>query len=218
MASIKQKLDNLFLGRLYSQLFRTINQETMDCQSLLDIGCGYKPEMKKITQRMSQSVGVDVFEPSIAKAKADNTHSQLIVADALLYLEKVADKSFDAVLALDLIEHLEKERGLWLMHQMERIARKKVLIFTPNGFVIQRPFDNNPWQEHKSGWEWKEMKEHGYGLYGIGGFKKIRGERYKIKYKPRIFWKYFSYFTQNFTYKKYPFLAFEILCVKDLAH
>jgi hypothetical protein len=215
MNTIKKNIDQFLLGPFYRQFTNTIYKETRDCKSLLDIGCGFNPAMKKITSGMERSVGLDAFVPSIEKAKKINTHSEFIIEDVMTALEKFPDKSFDVVTALDLIEHLEKEKGLWLKQQMERIARKKTIIFTPNGFVIQRPYDNNPWQEHKSGWEYDEMKNYGYTIYGFGGYKKLRGERFAIRYKPRILWKYFSFFTQLFTFNN-PDKAFGILCIKQL--
>ena len=41
---------------------------------------------------------------------------------------------FDACIAIDVIEHLPKEEGLKLMEDMESIAKRKIIIFTPNGF------------------------------------------------------------------------------------
>jgi len=43
--------------------------------------------------------------------------------------------SFDVVLVFDLIEHITKENGEKLIRQLENIARDKVIIFTPNGFM-----------------------------------------------------------------------------------
>jgi len=69
------------------------------------------------------------------------------------------ENSFDCVLASDVIEHFSKEEGYKLIEMMEKIARRKVIIYTPNGFLKQGEYDNNPWQVHKSGWNVKEMKK-----------------------------------------------------------
>lgn len=214
MSSFLQKADRFILGPFYKQFMNTIVQETMDCDSLLDIGCGFNPAMKQLTSRMDHSVGLDVFQPSIDKAKVENTHHEFVLEDVKTYLEKMPDNSFDLVIALDLIEHLTREDGFWLIAQMERLARKKIVIFTPNGFVPQTPYDNNPFQEHISGWEIPEMEERGYKIFGFGGYQKLRGERFQIKFKPRIFWKYLAFGTQLFTHKA-PKYAYSILCVKS---
>ncbi len=215
MSNFLQKVDKAILGPFYKQFINSINKSTLDCNSVLDIGCGYNPQMKILTSRMQKSVGLDVFLPSIEKAKLIQTHSEFVLEDVKTYLEKMPNNSFDAVIALDLIEHLTKEEGFWLMKQMERLAIKKVIIFTPNGFVPQTPYDNNPFQEHLSGWEIEEMEKEGYKILGFGGYKKLRGERFSIKFKPRIFWKYFSFGTQLFLHNK-PKNAYSILCVKNL--
>jgi len=43
-------------------------------------------------------------------------------------------KSFDTVLCMEVIEHLEKEEAIRLIEDMEKIARKKIIITTPVGF------------------------------------------------------------------------------------
>ncbi len=216
MSNVKEKIDNFLLKPFYNQFIDDINEQTMDCDSMLDIGCGFNLAIKKITYRMKHSVGLDVFLPSIEKAKASETHTEFVLEDVKTYLERMPDNSFDAVIALDLIEHLTKEDGFWLIKQMERLAKKKVLIFTPNGFVPQTPYDNNPWQEHISGWEISEMHKFGYTVLGFGGNKNWRGERFAIKYKPRVLWKYVSFYSQVY-YHKHPKNAYAILCVKNLS-
>ena len=66
------------------------------------------------------------------------------------------DKSFDVVMALDVIEHIEYSQTLRIIGQMERIARKKIIIYTPSTWMKnEENVDNawgmgeNPFQEHK---------------------------------------------------------------------
>ena len=44
-------------------------------------------------------------------------------------------KSFDAVLALDVLKQLTKVDGLNLIKNMEKIAKRFIVPFTPNGFL-----------------------------------------------------------------------------------
>ena len=129
--------------------------------------------------------------------------------------DKVVPKSFDCVVALDLIEHLDKSDGFKLIKIMESIARKKVIIFTPNGFLKQEPYDDNIWQEHKSGWEVDEMKDLGFQVYGQGGLKYLRGDQARIKYRPEFFWSRLSYISQKIV-EENPKYSFQLLCVKNL--
>ncbi|MBU4242294.1 MAG: SAM-dependent methyltransferase, partial [Nanoarchaeota archaeon] len=123
--------------------------------------------------------------------------------------------SFDCVLASDLIEHLTKEEGNKLIKMMEKIAKKRVIIFTPNGFLPQGEFNKNPWQVHKTGWTVEEMQKKGYKIIGINGIKSLRKEFTTIKYKPRFFWTIISDLTQIWT-RNHPKYAFQILCIKDI--
>ena len=98
---------------------------------------------------------------------------------------------------------------------LEKIAKKHVIIFTPNGFVPQEPFEGNPWQEHKSGWSVKEMQDHGYKVWGINGWKYLMEKRCEIKFRPRKFWLIVTSLMQFITYY-FPNQAFQIFCVKEV--
>jgi hypothetical protein len=87
---------------------------------------------------------------------------------------EIPDRSFDCVVALDLIEHLTKEDGRRLLRAMERIARRKVVIFTPQGFLPQHAVGRNEFQRHLSGWEVDEMRGMGYRVIGISGWKPLK--------------------------------------------
>jgi hypothetical protein len=42
---------------------------------------------------------------------------------------------------------------------MEKWAIKKIIIKTPNEYLWQDGYDNNPMQEHKSGWSVEELQK-----------------------------------------------------------
>lgn len=98
---------------------------------------------------------------------------------------------------------------------MERWAKKKAIIFTPNGFLKQKEYDKDKLQIHKSGWSIDDFKSLGFKVYGVGGYKKLRGFRARIKYKPLIFWRLISDLTQKVVYR-IPKFAFQLFAIKDL--
>jgi SAM-dependent methyltransferase len=186
-----------------------LQKELSDCKSVLDLGCGPNSPLQYCN--VTLKVGVDWFEPYLEESKKKKIHNQYIKAD-ITEIE-FQPQSFDAVVALDVLEHLEKEKGYELLKKMEKWARKKIIIFTPNGYISNDCIDNNPLQEHKSGWEFDDFKNLGFKIYGMNGWKKLRGPRTFIKYKPRILWTIISDITQSIVYY-YPKLAFHLFAVK----
>src|SRR5277367_2628913 len=157
-----------------------------DCQSVLDIGCGASPAMRQLG--VPRIVGVEGYKPSIERARQLKTHDEIVEADVRELDRHFRPKQFDACVALDVIEHLTKADGWKLMENMETIAAKKIILFTPSGFLPQRHTANDDLQEHLSGWEPSEMRSRGYNVMGLLGPKKLRGEYHAIKNRPRIFW------------------------------
>jgi ubiquinone/menaquinone biosynthesis C-methylase UbiE len=184
-----------------------------DCKTLLDVGCGSSSPVKPFSKRVF-CVGVDAFQPSIEKSRKERIHNEYHILDALDIGKEFRSNSFDCVLASGLIEHLTKEEGIRLLAMMERIARKRTIIITPNGFLPQGEYDSNPGQIHKSGWTVREMKNRGYKVIGINGWKPLRGERASIRFRPRLLFGVISVVSE-FLVKNHPDRAFELMCSKD---
>lgn len=195
--------------------FKALEKELKGMESVLDIGCGENSPIAKFKKNF-YSFGIDVFRPSIQISKKAQIHDDYKVGDILKIDRFFNPKSFDAVIALDVVEHFPKKDGLKLIALMERIAKKKVIIFTPYGFTQQHPYDGNPFQKHKSGWNIEELRKMGYKVYGMRGFRFIRGEYATIKYKPWFFWGALSTVSQFFVYN-YPNLAYQLLAVKKIS-
>ncbi len=98
---------------------------------------------------------------------------------------------------------------------MEKVARKRVIIFTPNGFLPQEVFDGNVRQFHKSGWSVEEMRALGFRVTGIMGWKFLRGKKGSLKFSPKTFWSLLSTLSQKWVRKR-PGWAFQLLCVKEV--
>ena len=160
-------------------------------------------------------IGVDAFAPVIEQSRARRIHDDYQLMNVLSIADHFPPKSFDCVLACDLIEHLKEDDVTNLLGQMERLARKKVIVFTPNGFLPQGEHYGNPLQKHLSGWTAKQMTARGYRVTGIRGLKCLRGEMAEIRWRPAGLWNRISLLSQLFTEKK-PAYAFQIFCVKDV--
>lgn len=181
--------------------------------SLLDVGCGSDSPIRRFSKKIPRCVGIDGFLPSIEKASDQKIHHEYLHGDLLKSLAELPSKSFDIAIAIDVIEHFDKKDGWTLWAEMERLARKRVVIFTPNGFLPQGEYDTNPHQLHRSGWVTSEFADRGYQVCGINGLKFLKGERALPRIKPRWLGNRLSDYTQFFTYSR-PKWAFQILATK----
>jgi SAM-dependent methyltransferase len=184
------------------------------CKSVLDVGCGNASPMRFLHN--SHIVGVDGYAPALEEARSHGTHNEYFLGDVTRIIPLFPARKFDACIALDVIEHLHKEDGWRMVDDMERLAMKRVVIFTPNGFVPQKSKDGDL-QEHLSGWTADEMRSRGYRVLGMYGPKTWRGEYHRIKYQPRPFWVLLSMLTHHLYTRSRPEKSAAIFCVKDLA-
>lgn len=202
------------LSPVYKRLFpgwvRQLRKELADCNTVLDLGCGFNSPLQHCN--IPFTVGVELFAPYLEESKKKAIHNQYIKAD--IREIEFEPKSFDAVFASEVLEHLTKQEGYQLLKKVEGWARKKVIITTPNLYLWQNGYDDNPFQEHKSGWSSVELKSLGFKVYGMNGWKRLKGYKASIKYKPAFLWARISDLTQKVTYF-YPRLAFQLFAVKQ---
>lgn len=99
------------------------------------------------------------------------------------------DAEFDVVIAFDLIEHLSQSDGYLLLYEMDRIASRMSVVYTPTGFLWQPPSKNNPFNAHISGWHPQQLAKLGWNrITGIFGFGFLMGPYAvpKISVKGRV--------------------------------
>jgi len=166
---------------------------------------------------VSQTCGAEGYAPSFNEANRQNTHDRLVQCDVRELSQHFQPRQFDTCIALDVIEHLTKPDGMKLMADMEKIARKRVIFFTPSGFLEQHHASNDDLQEHLSGWEAAEMERLGYRVIGQLGPKSLRGEYHALKRRPAAFWGLVSVVGQCAWSKRHPAEAAAILCVKTIS-
>lgn len=194
-------------------MIRLLRRELSGLGSVLDVGCGSDSPLQFV-HGIGRKVGVDAFEPSLTASRARGLHDEYLRME--LQSLDIAPKSYDAVVLLDLIEHFEKPVGLEFLKRLEGIATQKVLLFTPNGFLPQPAYEDNPWQLHRSGWEAPELRGLGYRVEGVLGWKPLRGELNRPRFHPWPFWERVANATRLVTAGR-PELDAALLAVKDLA-
>lgn len=78
-------------------------------------------------------------------------------------------QKFDVVLCSQVVEHLKKTDAISLIGNIEKLAEKRIIIATTNGFI---DYDHGPllsnFDKHQSGWEIEEFRRRGYKVVGHG--------------------------------------------------
>ncbi|MHA1729903.1 MAG: glycosyltransferase [Promethearchaeota archaeon] len=197
--------------KLFPDFIYTLKKELLNCESVLDLGCG--PYSPVYNTEVPALIGVELYEPYLHESKRVGIHDHLVQAD--IRTLEFKRKSFDAVVAIEVLEHLSKDEGKKLLKKMEKWARKKIILTTPNGYLEQEIYDDNELQNHKSGWETHEFSKRGYKVRGFMGWKKLRGNRGQIKYNPPLFWERISNQIQKITYY-IPSQAYQLCAIKRL--
>jgi len=194
---------------------RALERALAGCRSVLDVGCGRASPLAS-TGYAGFKVGIDIARADLAEARRSGTHDQLVRADVARIGDLVRPKSFDAVVCLDVIEHLEREQALALLATLESLARRRVVVFTPNGFVPQPPTADNPYQEHLSGFTTSDLRERGYTVRGMHGLWFVFGAFGETRLAPGALWRRVADVSAPLVYRA-PRLAFGLLGVKSLA-
>ncbi len=146
--------------------------------SLVDVGCGnglsatlFKSVSGgKISN--TYTVGLDIFLPylrSLVSSKP-RTFDDVVLGDIRRLPLRAG--CADVVICTEVIEHLTRNEGEELLEALERLARRQVILTTPNFNLEQGAFDGNPHQTHKSWWNDAFFHRRGYKVCGAKALKK----------------------------------------------
>lgn len=136
-------------------------------KSIIDLGCGDLWHTAGLPG-VVKHIGVDLWQEQLKLAweRRPVTGWIPVCKDALEFLKISPDDSVDAVLAIDIIEHLEKERGLEILDEAERVAKKLVICWAPLGMLERGPTNpdgtHNPYQVHKWGPEPEDFQSRSW--------------------------------------------------------
>jgi len=115
-------------------------------------------------------IGIDLFTPFLRKAKHHRIYDDVVCCSGSALPFKEA--SFDTVIASEVIEHMDKDAGKLLLKEMERVARRVIIVTTPNilrkreGLLTSEGF--NPFERHETKWSIRDLQNEGYKVHGVG--------------------------------------------------
>ncbi|MBI2599870.1 class I SAM-dependent methyltransferase [Candidatus Daviesbacteria bacterium] len=193
-----------------------------EAKTILDLGCEDGRLLTLLSDGKSwQVTGVDIFQRNVKETAKKKIYIRAIKGDVVETSKKLIKekKKFDVVFCSQVIEHLDRKKGEDLLSLVDKLARKKVIMGTPRGFMEQPEvfLGNNPHQVHKSGWSEDDFRKRGYKVYGIG-FGPVWSEEGlgRTYSKPlALLASIISYAFSPIVYY-FPFLAAGILCFKEI--
>ena len=87
-------------------------------------------------------------------------YNEVFIEEALTRLGALPDRSYECAIAIDIIEHFEREDGFRLLNEMRRVA-SVALVSTPKVFKAQH-FEIAPLEDHRSLWERTDLENTGF--------------------------------------------------------
>ncbi|HSA75493.1 MAG TPA: class I SAM-dependent methyltransferase [Candidatus Nitrosocosmicus sp.] len=147
-----------WLGELVQEYITPID-------TVLDLGCGIMNAIKDINCK--SILGVDIWDKYLDEIK----HLHPTIKLSMEETDRFMDKSFDVVICLDVIEHLDKQLALKIIKECKRICRKTAMIYTPHEFKdnIESIDDSwglgeNPHQKHLCLINESDLTEENYDI------------------------------------------------------
>lgn len=148
--------------------------------TILDIGCGDGHLMGWINYGGEYKVvGIDINKDDLKIAKTRLTKDKTVIYQDLLLMDLTKKmhfkKKFDVVLCSQVVEHLKKEDALELIQKIEKLAKRRIIVATINGFFQFNHRVAGKHDVHLSGWFPGDFLSMGY---------KVQGSGLKFIYKP----------------------------------
>jgi|WetSurSiteA1Bulk_404760.scaffolds.fasta_scaffold09364_2 SAM-dependent methyltransferase len=148
---------------------------------ILDVGCGFGKWGYLCTSNYWQTfcptpgsrpeiVGCDGHQANVQMSRNNGCYREVfqLIVPPLPF----DDRCFDTVLLIEIIEHLEEERARLLIEEAKRVARRRVIISTPNYPSLRDGTSSitgwNPLDAHMSYISRTKLRDLGFRLLGCG--------------------------------------------------
>jgi len=104
-------------------------------------------------------IGIEIWRPFADQLPWNRLfYDDIYIGDAYEIIDKI-DENFDLIIANDVLEHLEKDRGLILLDKILNKTDKKAIVNVPigEGWLGNVILDNNPYEAHKAVWSSNDL-------------------------------------------------------------
>lgn len=142
-----------------------IQKELTPNDSILDLGCGI---MSTTDEIKGSIIGVDIWDKYLNHIKGKFPTVRISMSET----DRFMDESYDVVFCLDVLEHLEYQLALKTLDECKRIARRKVIIYTPSIHKDNSSAEKDAWglgeceyQKHISVVKMEDFISRGYKVY-----------------------------------------------------
>jgi 2-polyprenyl-3-methyl-5-hydroxy-6-metoxy-1,4-benzoquinol methylase len=144
--------------------------------TVLDAGCGYGRWCHLLRSNYWEAGmtepplvdGFDAFAPNVELCRSSGGYRRVWQQE----LPSRIDGEWDTVLACEIIEHLPPEVVASTLEELERVARKRIVVTTPNAPALRGGLMTavgfNPFEAHLSHAAANVFKERGYRVIGAG--------------------------------------------------
>jgi len=136
--------------------------ESISGDLILDCGCGIGRWGFLIKSLMptKKIVGVEADKTYLLPLRKTKYYDFIVQTD-IAYLPFKA-KSFDTILAIEVIEHQTKTLGINFLKYVDEVAKCIIILTTPQGFLNTTRNETHKFENHKSGWHASELEQFGY--------------------------------------------------------
>lgn len=140
----------------------TVSLQQKCPERILDLGCGVGEYARMIRRYLPDRVklyGLDAYMPYLAQRECEK-YDALIRGDIFDVVEGRIIIPVDCVLAMDVIEHFERDKAKRLSDWL--LAQPLAYMSTPLFWFEQDPSNGNELERHRSGFSFEEIMSWGW--------------------------------------------------------
>lgn len=160
-------------ARVIPHLDSCIVLSTADCSSVLELGCGVGDKLALC--QADYRHGVDAHRPYLERARErwgprlhvlDHRDMLAFAKEAVVAKQGSGEILWDAVLLIDVLEHLFRPEGRRVLFWCRELARRRIVVYCPENYEPQHhdsyDLGGEAWQTHRSAWWADDFERRGF--------------------------------------------------------